>query len=72
MNNEDLQMRQLVLWEMAKAIKEQKPVRLFFAPGTDTHRMISILAVQQNLDNREVVETAVRSMFYAMLAGVQC
>lgn len=63
--------RQIVLKEMEGLVKEQEPIRFYFAPGNATYQQISMLSVRKNLPPRAVVELAVKALFLAIMEPEQ-
>lgn len=60
---------QIVMGEMANLIGQEKQLRFAFAPGTETHRQLCILAAQKNVDPRTIIEAAVRTFYVAYMIG---
>lgn len=60
---------QLVMSEMASLIGDSKQFRFAFAPGTETHRQISVLSAQKGVEPRVIVEVAVRTFYVAYMLG---
>lgn len=65
----EAQFIQMVMQEMAALIGQEKQLRFAFAPGTETHRMLCILAAQKNVEPRQIIESAVRTFYVAYMIG---
>lgn len=59
--------RQLVIQELAGMIADDKNIRVSFAPGTETHRQLKILSTQRDVEPRDIVISAVRVFFAAVI-----
>ena len=63
----EMKFKQLVLAELAGMIADDKNIRVSFAPGTETHRQLKIISTQKNVEPRDVVISAVRVFFLALM-----
>lgn len=59
--------RQLVIEELRGMISDDKNIRVSFAPGTETHRQLKILSTQRDVQPRDIVISAVRVFFTAVI-----
>lgn len=66
--NSEEKYRQLVLTELAGMIADEDGIRVSFAPGTETHRQLTILANQREVKPRDIVISAVRVFFAAVVS----
>lgn len=69
-NTEELY-KQMVINELKYLVTEAKPIRLSFAPGTETHSHISMMAAANSTTERAIVESAIRVFFVAWMRSKQ-
>lgn len=59
--------RQMVINELKHLVTDAKPIRVSFAPGTDAHRQISMMAAANSVPERSIIESALRVFFVAWM-----
>lgn len=59
--------QQMVMSELKNLIVEQKPIRVSFAPNTETNRQLNFLSVETGSEARQLIEVAVRVFYVAYM-----
>jgi hypothetical protein len=67
MQDTEAQFVRMVMRELAHMASDQKPIRLSWNAGTETHRQLLILSAQKQVEPRTIVEAAVRVFFTAWM-----